>query len=210
MNKTKLVSFDLDDTLIYDIHSVLFPCLVKGNYLEARQIDKKEDQGLIDWIDADYQRAKLLKGLKVEDLKENFTTILKPINHIISTITELKKKHIKCILITAEPVQVAKIAAEHWGFDDCHGSLYEEINGVFTGRIIEHIGDKGKVMYLNEYCKKYEINPDECIGIGDGSTDIPIFDYCGKSIAINYSDSIIGKATYYLKTNDLTNILPYI
>lgn len=206
-SEIKLACFDLDHTLIYGVHSVLFPCLINGKYREARLIDEKEEKGLMNWIDADFERAKLIQGLNVACLKENFDMILTPIRNIKRTISELQGKGIKCILITAGPVQVAKVAAEKWGFDGYYGSLYEEKNGTFTGKIIKHTGDEGKLSCLIEYCNKYSIMPEECVAIGDGSTDIPIFAYCGKSIAINYSDSMIGKAKYYLKTDDLSDLL---
>lgn len=38
----------------------------------------------------------------------------------------------------------------------------------------------------------------------------PLFRYCGASIAVNYRDSMIGKAKYYLKTDDLTDILQFV
>lgn len=206
----KLACFDLDHTLIYGIHSVLFPCLINGKYREARLIDEKEEQGLINWIDADFERAKLIDGLSVACLKENFDMILTPIRNIQRTIRKLQGKGIKCILITAGPVQVAQVASENWGFDGYYGSLYEEQNGTFTGKIIEHTGDEGKLSHLIEYCNKHGIMPEECMAIGDGASDIPLFRYCGASIAINYRDSMIGKAKYYLKTDDLTDILQFV
>lgn len=206
----KLACFDLDHTLIYGVHSVLFPCLINGKYREARLIDEKEEKGLINWIDADFERAKLIKGLNVECLKENFDMVLTPIRNIQRTIRELQGKGIKCILITAGPIQVAKVAADSWGFDAYYGSLYEEKNGAFTGEIIKHTGDQGKLSYLIEYCNKYGIMAEECVAIGDGASDIPLFMYCGASIAINYRDSMIGKAKYYLKTDDLTDILQFV
>lgn len=209
-SEIKLACFDLDHTLINGVHSVLFPCLINGKYREARLIDEKEEKGLMNWIDADFERAKLIQGLNVACLKENFDMILTPIRNIKRTISELQGKGIKCILITAGPVQVAKVAAEKWGFDGYYGSLYEEKNGTFTGKIIKHTGDEGKLSCLIEYCNKYSIMPEECVAIGDGSTDIPIFAYCGKSIAINYSDSMIGKAKYYLKTDDISDLLQYM
>ena len=69
-------------------------------------------------------------------------------------IDKLHEKGIKCILITAGPVQVAKVAAERWGIDFYYGSLYEVKNDLFTGKIIAHTGDKGKLAYLIEYCEK--------------------------------------------------------
>jgi phosphoserine phosphatase len=210
VKKIKLVCFDLDHTLIYGVHSVLFPCLLNGKYQEARKIDEKEEKGLMNWIDADYHRANLIEGLNITCLKENFDMIIKPIRNIVYTVKELQKRGIRCILITAGPVQVAKVAAENWGFDGYFGSLYEEKDDKFTGKIIEHTGDKGKLTYLIKYCNENSYTSDDCIAIGDGATDIPIFQYCGSSIAINYNESMIGKARYYLKTDDLSDILQYV
>ena len=210
MKNIKLVCFDLDYTLIYEVHSVLYPCIVNGKQVEAYEIEKLEGQGVYDWIEADHYRALLLKGLHVDALDENFDNIIKPIKNIAQTIQQLHKKGIICGLITAGPIQVAKLAAKKWGFDFYHGSLYEIEDDLFTGKITEHIGDKGKVEYLKKYCENYRYKPEDCFAIGDGGSDIPMFNYCGGSLAINYGDSIIGKAQYYLKTDDLTDILVYL
>ncbi len=97
-----------------------------------------------------------------------------------------------------------------WGFDDYYGSDYEVIEGVFTGKILDYIGAEQKIECLQDFCKRNSINPHECISVGDGSTDIPIFKYCGKSIAINSSLKVQQSATYAVDTDDLTDILKYI
>lgn len=60
MGKFKLVCFDLDDTLIRDIHSVMLPCILNGKEKEHSFIQAQEEKGVIDYILADYLRAKLL------------------------------------------------------------------------------------------------------------------------------------------------------
>lgn len=72
------------------------------------------------------------------------------------------------------------------------------------------IGDKGKILCLQAYCKQYNIDSNRCIAVGDGASDIPLFEFCEGSIAINYSEATIGKACYYLKTDDLSDILDLI
>lgn len=59
----------------------------------------------MDWINADFERAKLIEGLNVACLKENFDMILAPIRNIQRTLRELRGKGIKCILITAGPIR---------------------------------------------------------------------------------------------------------
>lgn len=210
MQKIKLVCFDLDHTLIYEIHSVMYPCILNGKYKEVLEVEKQEEDGVYDWIEADYHRAALIEGLHIEALKKHFDSIIKPIKNIKQTIDTLHEKGIMCILITAGPVQVAKVAAERWGIDFYYGSLYEVENDLFTGKIIEHTGDKGKLVHLMEHCKRSGYKSEDCLAVGDGGTDIPIFEYCGSSLAINYADSMIGKAKYFIKTDDLLDILEYV
>ncbi len=106
--------------------------------------------------------------------------------------------------------QVAEAAKERWGFDDAFGSDYEAVDGVLTGRILEHIGDEGKINCLRLYCQKHNILPERCVAVGDGTTDIPLFGFCGGSIAINASEAARQKAVHSLFTDRLDDILEFI
>lgn len=210
MTKTKLVCFDLDDTLIREIHSVMYLCKINDRLAELIEIEKREANSEFTWIEADYYKARLAKGLFVDKAYSEFNNTVKPIENIHQVIKILHQMNIKCILITAGPKQVAEIAGELWGFNKCYGSDYEVIDGMFTGEILEHLGDKGKVTRLAEYCKINGIESENCVVVGDGASDIEMFKYCRTSIAINYSHSVIGKATNYLITNNLMDILKHI
>ena len=210
MGKSKLVCFDLDDTLIREVHSVMLPCILNGKEKEHSFIQESEEKGLINYKSADYLRAELLLDLKESRIAESFLEIAKPLNNIKSVIEALHKQNIKCIVITVGPKQVAKVVCNIWGFDDYYGSDYEVVEGVFTGKIINYIGAEEKISCLQDYCKKHNIKPEECIAVGDGSTDIPIFEYCGKSIAINSSPKVQKNAMYAVDTDDLTDVLTYI
>jgi len=206
----KLICFDLDDTLIKDIHSAMFPCILNGKEKEHLIIQKREEAGEIDYISADYLRAKLFKGLKENQIKKNFLKILKPLRNIEYVISELHTKGFMAIIITVGPKQVAKAACEIWKFDAYYGSDFEVINGVFTGNIIKYYDANCKVEFIKEFCKKNNITKENCIAVGDGATDIPVFEYCQKSIAINALPDVKKKATYFVDTDDLIDILKFI
>lgn len=210
MSDTKLVCFDLDDTLIREIHSVMYLCILNNKLEEIIEIEKREAKGEFSWIEADYHKAKLASGLDIEKISTGFNDVLKPLKNISNVIATLQSHGYKCILITSGPMQVAKVACNSWGLDDYYGSDYEVIGDKFTGKINNHLGDKGKIFCLKEYCNKYKIDPNNCIAIGDGGSDVPLFEYCGSSIAINYSSVTLGKAVHYIKTDDLTDILNFI
>lgn len=210
MKNLKLVCFDLDDTLIREIHSVMLPCILNGKEKEHSFIQEQEDKGMIDYISADYLRAELLLGLEECKIAQSFLKIAKPLKNIKSVVEALHKQNVKCIVITVGPKQVAKVVCDIWGFDDYYGSEYEVIEGVFTGKILNYIGADQKIECLQHFCDNNSIIPNECIAVGDGSTDIPIFKYCGGSIAINSSSKVQQNAQYAVDTDDLTDILKYI
>lgn len=210
MNSMKLVCFDLDDTLTKDINSVMYLCILNNNLERLMEIEKQEADGEIHWIQADYHKAKLIKGLLEARIYNEIDNFLKPLKNISDVTEALHQNGIQCIVVTAGPKQVAKAVKEKWGFDDYYGSDYEVAGGVFTGEILEHIGDVGKIACLKDYCEKHKINRNECVAVGDGITDIPLFEYSNNSIAINYVPAVVGKATHYLKTDDLYDVLQYI
>jgi len=210
MKNLKLVCFDLDDTLIREIHSVMLPCILNGKEKEHSLIQEQEEKGLLDYISADYLRSELLLGLEERKIAESFLEIAKPLKNIKSVAEALHEQNIKCIVITVGPKQVAKVVCDIWGFDYYYGSDYEVVEEVFTGKILNYIGAEQKIECLQDFCSNNSIKPEECIAVGDGSTDIPIFQYCGGSIAINSSPKVQQNAMYAVDTDDLTDILKYI
>lgn len=210
MKNLKLVCFDLDDTLIREIHSVMLPCILNGKEKEHSLIQEQEEKGLLDYISADYLRSELLLGLEERKIAQSFLEIAKPLKNIKSVVEALHEQNIKCIVITVGPKQVAKVVCDIWGFDDYYGSDYEVVEGVFTGKILNYIGAEQKIECLQDFCSNNSIKPEECIAVGDGLTDIPIFQYCGGSIAINSSLKVQQNALYAVDTDDLTDILKYI
>jgi phosphoserine phosphatase len=210
MQKVKLICFDLDDTLIRKFHSVMIPCIINNKKAEHDIIQQKEEDGLINYIAADYLRAELLEGLSVAKLKSDFMKHARPLKNIREIISTLKNNGIQCILITVGPVQVAKIVSEFWGFDGYYGTDYEVENGQFTGKITKYITSEDKLNCLIDYCNKANIELKQCTSIGDGSTDIPVFKACGRSIAINASEGVKTEATHWLDTDDLMDLLDLI
>lgn len=210
MRREKLVCFDLDDTLIREIHSVMLPCILNGKEKEHFFIQEQEEKGVISYVSADYLRAELLSGLEESKIAQYFLEIARPLKNIRNVIDTLHEHNIKSIVITVGPKQVAKVVYNMWGFDGYYGSDYEVVNGVFTGKILNYVRAEQKVECLRDFCKNNNIRPEECIAVGDGSTDIPVFKYCGKSIAINSSPKVKKSATYTVDTDDLTDILQYI
>lgn len=206
----KLICFDLDDTLIREIHSVMLPCILNGKEAEHAVIQAREDAGELTYIEADYLRATLLAGLAEREIDAHFLRVAKPLRGIAETVRALHGHGILCFILTVGPIQVARTAAAIWGFDGCAGSEYEVADGVFTGKILSYSKSEHKVDRLNELFIRHGIAPAECVAVGDGATDLPVFAHCGASIALNASEQVKRGATYAVDTEDLRDILRFI
>ena len=208
--RTKLITFDLDDTLIREIHSVMLPCILNDREKEHAVIQKREENGELDYEAADRLRAKLFLGLPEAEIKKRFLQIAKPLEYIPETIRFLHRWNIKCLLITVGPIQVAKAFSEIYGFDGFYGSDYEVKEGIFTGKILEYIRAENKINCLKDFCEKHSVDLNSCVAVGDGATDIPLFQCCGASIALNASDQAKAAASVSLDTDSLWDLLKYI
>lgn len=65
-----------------------------------------------------------------------------------------------------------------------------------------HINEKSvnKGVGLLEALKILNLNPQETVAIGDSETDLPLFDVCGCSIALNHAeDTVKSRATHVVK-----------
>jgi phosphoserine phosphatase len=197
----------MDGTLIRNTDSVQYLCALNNNLEPHGKIQRREDNGSLSWIEADYLKVRLINGLDLTEVKKRFMRDVPLIRNIDKVLLYLREKRIKSVLVTSGPVQVADIIGKKFGFDCVYGSQYELNNNRFTGEISTHMDDTGKLSRLIEFCAKHGISPDSCVAIGDSESDISVFEKCWKSIAINYADVLKGKASEYIITDDLSDII---
>ncbi len=200
----------MDGTLILNTNSVKYLCQLNHKLQEVEEVEKEEEEGKYSWIEADYKKVKLIKGLNVEKVAEGFSSNIKLIDGIAELINTLKKLGVITLLITAGPIEVAEVIAKGYQFDHYYGSEYEVKNRSYTGKIKYHLGADGKKKCFQDFCDNSNISPLDTIAIGDSSSDIEIFKICGKSIAINYSSSLVGYATEYIKTKDIRDVAEFL
>ena len=59
----------------------------------------------------------------------------------------------------------------------------------FTGRVNRHFEPADKVGYAQELCARLGAGLDQVVAVGDGFTDIPLFEAVGFSVALNATDA---------------------
>jgi phosphoserine phosphatase len=212
--RPKLVCFDLDGTVMLRPNSLQYLLLLNNAPPETLlEIDRREMSGETDWISADYERAAFIAGLPVAAVEQHFDAHLETIGNLENVLRTFHEQGIVTILITAGPIEVAHALARRFPFDHCFGSTFETAgteHAVYTGRIARHLGSEGKVQCLAELCATRDVTLQDCAAVGDGDSDLALFQAVGTSIGLNCSAETAAFAHHEVHSRDLSAILPLI
>lgn len=210
----RLVCFDLDGTVMLRPNSLEYLCRL--NHAPEKilaEIGRRERSGEVDWIAADYERARLIAGLPVAAVDEGIDAQLLTVANLDLVLRTLRNRGIMTVLITSGPVEVAESINRRFPFDRCFGSEFETSDackGVYTGRITQHLGSMGKLDCLLAVCHSIQMALEDCGAVGDGESDIALFRAVGTSIGINCSPDIAKLVQHEVRGHDMSVILPLI
>ncbi len=101
------------------------------------------------------------------------------------------------VAVTGAPNEVAEPLCSKYGFDVVIGAHYKtDSRGLYTGkRDIDSGINKGKI--LDAIKKIARINWSEAMALGDSEADIPMFERCGYSYAVNPNSHLLQ----YIRSN---------
>lgn len=132
-------------------------------------------------------------------------------NFLTSNIDNVKKKNVfermtEVVLERTFDIEIGKKILKENNLDV----------DLFDSNYSFHINSKGinKATGLAKALDILKIRPSETVTIGDSETDIPLFEFCGYSIALNHSGKIVkSKANHVVPGNEgrgLVEALDYI
>lgn len=195
--------FDVDNTLIqgnslialgYQLFKRKF--LTLGEifpYLVAQVRYRVFGSELPDAIAQGREKAlSVVKGQSVEELRRLCAEIVD--NHLVDRTyggtRDLGAMHIaageQVWLVSATPVQVGEALAERLGFTGALGTVAEEEDGKFTGRLVGDIlHGPGKAHAVEALAAAQGLNLKECTAYSDSANDIPMLSLVGTPVAIN-------------------------
>lgn len=204
----------MQNTALFDLDGTLIP----GKSTENLFIDflmKKGELHLIDMLRTFasflkhigsrdkmfFQNKAYLKGKSVERLinlaEECF---ISRIDHLIpieirNIIQSHKKNGDLLILISGSLYFIVNIFAQSLSFDDLRGTNLEIKNGLCTGRI-DGIHPRGqtKIIVLNEFVKKYNIDLPNSFAYGNSFLDRFWMEMLGNPIATNPDNKLLEYA----------------
>ncbi|GAB3073843.1 HAD-IB family hydrolase [Corynebacterium aquatimens] len=200
---TAAAFFDVDNTLIQGSSLIL---LAMGLY-RKKFFTLKEILPVV-WMQVKYRvkgselpdamvsgRAlalEFIKGRRVDELQAICREMVDKqlLDRTYQGTRELAQMHIdageQVWLVSATPVQVGQMLAERLGFTGALGTVAEEQDGVFTGRLIGDIlHGPGKQHAVAALTAIQQFDLEQCTAYSDSSNDIPMLSMVGTAVAIN-------------------------
>ncbi|MGB8233139.1 MAG: phosphoserine phosphatase SerB [Methanobacterium sp.] len=201
----KLIAFDLDNVLI-DGEAIDEIGKLMGVEEEISELTKKAMEGDLDFETALKERAALLKGASVEDIKEVVSKI--PLmKGAKETIAELKKRGYKIATITGSFEIIANRLKDDLGLDYAFSNVLHEEKGKLTGEVSGPLVKGSKAEILKEIMEMEKVKAEESAAVGDGANDVSMLEEAGLGIAFNAKPVLKEKADVVIEKRDLKEIL---
>lgn len=139
-----------------------------------------------------------ISGLAVGELERAYREVIEEYRDQVYTYTrdliaELRAQNYLLFVISGSQAEIVKLLAEHYGFDDYGGSLYEQKDGRFTGRSTP-LRSHRKPEYLKKLVAKHNATWQGSVAVGDSESDIPMLELVERPIAFNPTKKLFQHA----------------
>lgn len=195
--------FDIDNTLIHG--SSMFHWargLAKHRYLTKGQIADfvwKQTRFIVvgkesadDMRDVTQEALALVKDRSQAELvtltREIFNEYM--IDRFWPGTVALAQGHIdagqRVWLVSAAPVELAELIAEHLGLSGALGTVSEQIHGIYTGQLVgKPLHGQAKAEAITELAEREGLDLSRCAAYSDSANDIPMLSLVGTPVAVN-------------------------
>ena len=209
--KKKLLIADMDSTIIKE-ESLDELARQIGKEKEVSFITNEAMNGRIEFKKALEDRVAILKGNStdiLENLKKNIN-----INHGARELVQTMNMNGSItVLVSGGFTFLTEYLKELLEFKHTHANKLQIIQKEFqkfeiTGKIKGPILDKNaKLEYLNKYVKKYNLNYEDTICVGDGANDIEMIKHAGLGVSYYGKDTLEKEADIHFNNTSLLGLL---
>lgn len=206
---TKALFLDFDGTLVTrDMLSEVIDLV--GKKEESERIDHDFQTGKIQGLEGLIARINLLQGVSIDQIQAKVREDLALMSGARELIQYCQDNRILTILASGSITPILEVYSQELGIDHIVGPKPHIGENIIHGISEEDFPKTGhfKVVGIKAIIDKLSISKDQCVAIGDGRADLPMFALASTKIAINPKGGIEEFADYVV--NDLNQVLEII
>ena len=202
----RLVSFDLDGTLIPGTTTSLLLAKKLGHFNQALKLEEQLRLGLINSTKVADETALLLRGVPLNDVRGVYESAPR-ISNVGEVVDALHEAGATVILGSITWSFFVRMFADQYGFDDYCGTAMEIVDGRLSGVIEAYCTEIDKLKFFLETRDRLGVASEESVAVGDSKSDHPIFRSAGISVALNADQETRSIADLSIDTGDLSDVL---
>ncbi|PVE09450.1 phosphoserine phosphatase SerB [Limnohabitans sp. Rim28] len=215
LSQFKLIAFDMDSTLI-SIECIDEIADAVGRKAEVAAITEAAMRGEItDFKESLRRRLALLKGVTLADMERVYTERLNINPGAAELIAACQKAGMKVLLVSGGFTFFADRVKERLNIDFARSNRLEVVNGELTGGLVmQSWGDicdgAEKRRTLLEMASLMDVEPNQCIAVGDGANDLPMMGAAGLSVAYHAKPKVREQAMVAINQGGLDRLLEVV
>jgi HAD superfamily hydrolase (TIGR01490 family) len=133
----------------------------------------------------------ILKGFRVDDLRNLVATAMEPIlkplvyQEPLHLATRHRERGEPVYIVSATLQEIVEELARELGFDGAIGSTCEIVDGVYTGRSLRGAHGEGKAEAVRELAAEAGLDLAASTAYSDSHTDLPFLEAVGNPVVVN-------------------------
>lgn len=204
-----MVAFDLDGTLVPNT-TVCIHLAPWVGHDELADLERRYADGEITNREVAERDVAFYKNRRRKDAWLQLEQ-LQLIDGLEETLAWIKRRSLVPIVATVTHKFAADFMCARYGFAAASGcEMDETVDGVFLGTVRRHFEAEDKVTFVADIASGLGLGLKDVIAIGDSTSDIPLFQNAGFSIALNASSNARAAADIQVDTEDLRDVIPHV
>jgi phosphoserine phosphatase len=206
----RLALLDLDGTLKLERDPYIYLHKRLGTWESSKSFFQLGLQGKISYSEWLRRDAELWAGQSVEHVQELFRQ--SPyVPGAAELLRGLKAGGVQVALVSTGLNLHANLVRDEFDLDHVFANEILTSDGHLSGEAVERVPEGGKGAVADLLLDKLKVKPDSVLAMGDGSSDIALFERAGVSVAVHpSSDRLREAADIVLEEPDLRPLLPML